>query len=52
MQSNKQVIYVNIIADIQDFSDYYKERKFVQIKGNELPFIDKEFNFVISCTSK
>ena len=38
----------NVIADIQDFSDYYKDKKFVQIKEKNLPFNDKEFDFVIS----
>ena len=37
-----------MIADIQDFSEYYKEKKFVQIKGKKLPFKDKEFDFVIA----
>ncbi len=37
-----------IIADIKDFSNHYKNRKFVQIKENKLPFKDKEFDFVIS----
>ena len=38
----------SIIADIQDFSNYYKERKFVKINGKNLPFKDKEFDFVIA----
>ncbi len=38
----------SVIADIKDFSDYYKEKKFVQIKENKLPFKDKEFDFVIA----
>ena len=38
----------NVIADIQDFSNYYKEKKFVQIKDKRLPFNDKEFDFVIA----
>ena len=38
----------NVIADIQDFSNYYKEKKFVQIKDKQLPFGDKEFDFVIA----
>ncbi len=36
------------IADIQDFSEYYKERNFIQIKEKKLPFKDKEFDFVIA----
>ena len=38
----------SVIADIQDFSNFYKERKFVQIQGKNLPFKDKEFDFVIA----
>ena len=38
----------SIIADIQDFSDFYKEKKFVKIEGKNLPFEDKEFDFVIA----
>ena len=37
-----------VIADIQNFSDYYKDKQFVQIKNKLLPFKDKEFDFVIS----
>ena len=38
----------SIIADVQDFSNFYKERKFVQIQEKNLPFKDKEFDFVIA----
>ena len=38
----------SVIADIQDFSDFYKEMKFVQVQGKNLPFKDKEFDFVIA----
>ena len=38
----------SVIADIQDFSDFYKEREFIQIKGKNLPFKDNEFDFVIA----
>ena len=37
-----------VIADIQDFSELYKERKFIKIKDKKLPFKDKEFDFVIA----
>ena len=36
------------IADVQDFSNYYKERDFVKINEKKLPFKNKEFDFVIS----
>ena len=38
----------SVIADIQDFSKFYKDRKFIQIKEKNLPFKDKEFDFVIA----
>ena len=38
----------SIIADIQDFSNYYKERKFIKVDGKKLPFKDQEFDFVIA----
>jgi len=41
-------INATIIADIQDLSNLYKEKKFVQIKDKILPFKDKEFDFVIA----
>ena len=37
-----------IIADIQDLSDHYKGKKFIKINEKNLPFRDKEFDFVIS----
>ena len=37
-----------VIADIKDFSNFYKNKKFVQIKEKKLPFGDKEFDFVIA----
>jgi len=40
--------YATVIADIQDFSNYYKDKKFVKISEKNLPFKDKEFDFVIS----
>ena len=36
------------IADAQDFSNYYKDKKFVHIKEKKLPFKDREFDFVIA----
>ena len=38
----------SVIADIQDFSDYYKGKKFIKIKEKKLPFKNKEFDFVIA----
>ena len=40
--------YATVIADIQDFSNFYKEKKFVHLEGKDLPFKDKEFDFVIA----
>ena len=38
----------SVIADTQDFSSYYKDKKFVQIRDKNLPFKDKEFDFIIA----
>ena len=38
----------SVIADVQDFTKFYKERKFVKIEKKILPFKDKEFDFVIA----
>ena len=40
--------YASIIADVKDFSEFYKNKKFVKINGKKLPFKDKEFDFVIA----
>ncbi len=42
------VEYAQTVADIQDFSDFYKEKnkKFILIKNKILPFKDNEFDFV------
>ena len=37
-----------IICDVQDLSDYYKDRNFVKLNDNNLPFKDKEFDFVVA----
>ena len=36
------------IADVQDLSKFYKDKNFVIIKNDKLPFKDKEFDFVIA----
>ena len=36
------------IADVQDFSNFYKGKNFVKIENKKLPFRDKEFDFVIA----
>ena len=39
----------NYVADVQDFSNHYKDKKkFVLIQEKKLPFKDKEFDFVIA----
>ena len=40
--------YSTHVADTQDFSYLYKNKKFTHIKNKKLPFSDKEFNFVIA----
>ena len=38
----------SVIADIQDLSDFYEDKNFIKISGKNLPFKDKEFDFVIA----
>ena len=40
--------YATTIADIKDFSDFYKGKNFIRINEKTLPFKNKEFDFVIS----
>jgi len=40
--------YANVISDVQDLSEHYKGKNFVRIKEKKLPFVDKEFDFVIA----
>jgi len=40
--------YATVIADIQDLSNFYKDKKFIKISEKNLPFKDKEFDFVIA----
>ena len=40
--------YATVIADTKDFTKLYKEKKFIKINGETLPFKDKEFDFVIA----
>ena len=37
-----------VIADIQDFSKFYKDKNFIKINNKKLPFANKEFDFVIA----
>ena len=37
-----------VICDIQDLSNFYKDKKFVKLNENVLPFENKEFDFVIA----
>jgi len=40
--------YAETVADVQDLSLYYKNKKFIKINEKKLPFKDKEFDFVIA----
>ena len=40
--------YATVIADIKDFTEFYKDKKFVKINEKKLPFKDNEFDFVIA----
>ena len=38
----------DVICDIQDLSNFYKNKKFVKLEDKKLPFEDNEFDFVIA----
>ena len=38
----------SVICDVQDLSNFYKDRKFIKLNDKILPFKDKEFDFVIA----
>ena len=38
----------NVVCDVQDLSNFYKDKKFVKLTDKKLPFSDKEFDFVIA----
>ena len=38
----------SVVCDVQDLSNYYKSKKFVKLDDKNLPFNDKEFDFVIA----
>ena len=40
--------HASVLADVQDLSDFYKEKIFIKINEKKLPFEDKEFDFVIA----
>ena len=40
--------YAKTVADVQDLSNFYKDKKFVKITEKKLPFKENEFDFVIS----
>ena len=37
-----------VICDVQDLSNFYKDKNFIKLKSDILPFKDKEFDFVIA----
>ena len=40
--------YATTICDIQDLSHFYKDKNFVKLDGNRLPFEDNHFDFIIA----
>ena len=40
--------HASVLADVQDLSDFYKEKIFIKINEKKLPFEDNEFDFVIA----
>ena len=41
-------INASVICDIQDLSNFYKDKEFIKLNDKTLPFKDKEFDFVIA----
>ena len=37
-----------VVCDVQDLSAHYQDKKFIKLNDNNLPFKDKEFDFVIA----
>ena len=40
--------YASTICDVQDLSNFYKDKKFIKLEDKKLPFKDNEFDFVIA----
>ena len=40
--------YATTICDVQDLSNFYKNKNFIKLDGKILPFKDDEFDFVIA----
>ena len=40
--------FANTICDIQDLSEFYKDKNFIKLENKKLPFSDSEFDFVIA----
>ena len=38
----------NVICDVQDLTEFYKNKDFIKLNSSNLPFKDKEFDFVIA----
>ena len=38
----------NVICDVQDLTEFYKNKDFIKLNNSNLPFKDKEFDFVIA----
>ena len=40
--------YSTVVCDVQNLSEFYKDKKFIKLNDNTLPFKDDEFDFVIA----
>ena len=40
--------HASTVADVQDLSNFYKNKNFIKINDKKLPFKDNEFDFVIT----
>ena len=40
--------YASTICDVQDLSNFYKDKKFIKLENKKLPFENNQFDFVIA----
>ena len=40
--------YANTICDVQDLSNFYKDKEFIKLNDKKLPFKDNQFDFIIA----
>ena len=40
--------YANTVCDVQDLSNFYRDKNFIKLENKELPFKNNEFDFIIA----